>query len=184
MLIGYYRVSTNDQTEDLQVDALKLAGCEKIYGDHGISGSKTDRPDLNKALADLRAGDTLVVWRLDRLGRSLPHLIEVVNGLSERGVEFRSIKETIDTSSATGKMLFHIIAAMAEFERDLIKERTCAGLAAARARGRNGGRPKALTQEKVKIAKTLYEAKDMSVAAICEQVGCSRATFYKQVAKS
>jgi DNA invertase Pin-like site-specific DNA recombinase len=182
MLIGYYRFSTNDQTGDLQTDALKQAGCERIYGDCGVSGSKTDRPELNKALADLRPGDTLVVWRLDRLGRSLSHLIETVNGLETRGVDFKSLGETIDTSSATGKMLFNVMAAMAEFERDLVKERTNAGLAAARARGRNGGRPKALTPEKVKIAKTLYEAKDMTVNAICEQVGCSRATFYKQVA--
>jgi DNA invertase Pin-like site-specific DNA recombinase len=183
MLIGYYRFSTHDQTGDLQTDALRKAGCEKIYGDQGVSGSKTDRPELTKALADLRAGDTLVVWRLDRLGRSLPHLIEVVNGLNAQGVEFRSLQETIDTSSATGKLVFHVMAAMAEFERDLIRERTNAGLAAARARGRNGGRPKALSPEKVQIARTLYQAKQMTVAAICDQVGCSRATFYKQVAQ-
>ncbi len=184
MLIGYYRFSTNDQTGDLQTDALRAAGCEKVYGDHGVSGSKTDRPELSKALADLRAGDTLVVWRLDRLGRSLTHLIETVNGLNDRGVEFKSLQETIDTSSATGKLVFHVMAAMAEFERDLVRERTNAGLEAARARGRNGGRPKALSPEKVQIARTLYEAKGMTVAAICEQVGCSRATFYKQVAKA
>jgi DNA invertase Pin-like site-specific DNA recombinase len=184
MLIGYYRFSTNDQKSDLQIDALEKAGCEKIYGDRGVSGSKTDRPELNKALADLRPGDVLVVWKLDRLGRSLQHLLEVVNDLNSRGVEFKSLTETIDTSTPGGKLIFHVFCSIAEFERDLIKERTNAGLAAARARGRNGGRPKALTPEKVKIAKTLYEAKDMSVAAICEQVGCSRATFYKQVAKS
>lgn len=182
MLIGYYRFSTNDQTGDLQTDALKQVGCEKVYGDCGVSGSKTDRPELSKALADLRSGDTLVVWRLDRLGRSLPHLIEVVNGLNDRGVDFKSLRETIDTSSASGKLVFHVMAAMAEFERDLIRERTNAGLAAARARGRNGGRPKALTPEKVKMARVLYDAKEMTVAQICEQVGCSRATFYKTVA--
>jgi DNA invertase Pin-like site-specific DNA recombinase len=184
MLIGYYRFSTNDQKSDLQIDALEKAGCEKIYGDRGVSGSKTDRPELNKALADLRPGDVLVVWKLDRLGRSLQHLLEVVNDLNSRGVEFKSLTETIDTSTPGGKLIFHVFCSIAEFERDLIKERTNAGLAAARARGRNGGRPKALTPEKVKIAKTLYEAKGMTVAEICDQVGCSRATFYKQVAKS
>jgi DNA invertase Pin-like site-specific DNA recombinase len=182
MLIGYYRFSTNDQTGDLQIDALKAAGCEKIFGDEGVSGSKTDRPQLNAALDQLRKGDTLVVWRLDRLGRSLPHLIEVVNGLNARGVDFKSLREAIDTSSASGKLVFHVMAAMAEFERDLIRERTNAGLASARARGRLGGRPKALTPDKVKMARALYDAKTLTVAQICEQVGCSRATFYKQVA--
>jgi DNA invertase Pin-like site-specific DNA recombinase len=182
MLIGYYRFSTNDQTGDLQIDALKAAGCEKIFGDEGVSGSKTDRPQLNAALDQLRPDDTLVVWRLDRLGRSLQHLIEVVNGLNARGVDFKSLRETIDTSSASGKLVFHVMAAMAEFERDLIRERTNAGLASARARGRLGGRPKALTPDKVKMARALYDAKAMTVAQICDQVGCSRATFYKQVA--
>jgi DNA invertase Pin-like site-specific DNA recombinase len=182
MLIGYFRFSTSDQKSDLQMDALKAAGCEKIYGDSGVSGSKTDRPELNKALEQLRPGDTLVVWRLDRLGRSLQHLIEVVNGLNERGVDFKSLQETIDTSTASGKLIFHVFCSMAEFERDLIRERTNAGLASARARGRMGGRPKALTPDKVKTARTLYDAKSMTVAQICEQVGCSRATFYKQVA--
>jgi DNA invertase Pin-like site-specific DNA recombinase len=182
MLIGYARVSTNDQTLDLQVDALKSAGCEKIFTDEGISGSKTDRPGLNEALEYARQRDTVVVWRLDRLGRSLPHLIEVVNGLGDRGVEFKSLKETIDTSTAGGKLVFHVMAAMAEFERDLIRERTNAGLAAAKARGRNGGRPNALTAEQVKMGKALSKDPDLTVAQICQQLGCSRATYYRQIA--
>ena len=123
--------------------------------DQGISGSKTDRPGLNEALEYVRPGDTLVVWRLDRLGRSLPHLIEVVTALGKREVEFKSIQETIDTSTATGKLVFHVMGAMAEFERDLVRERTNAGLAAARARGRNGGRPQVLSVDQIKVAKSL-----------------------------
>jgi DNA invertase Pin-like site-specific DNA recombinase len=182
MLIGYARVSTADQTLSLQSDALKEAGCEKFFTDEGVSGSKSDRPGLNEALEFARKGDTLVVWRLDRLGRSLPHLIEVVNGLADRGVEFRSLKETIDTSTAGGKLVFHVMAAMAEFERDLIRERTNAGLSAARARGRNGGRPKALSDSQLTMGKSLAKNPDLTVAQICEQLGCSRATYYRQIA--
>jgi DNA invertase Pin-like site-specific DNA recombinase len=182
MLIGYCRVSTSDQTLDLQSDALKAAGCEKVFKDEGVSGSKSDRPGLNEALEFARKGDTLVVWRLDRLGRSLPHLIEVVNGLADRGVEFRSLKETIDTSTAGGKLVFHVMAAMAEFERDLIRERTNAGLAAAKARGRNGGRPKALSDSQVTMGRALAKNPDLTIAQICEQLGCSRATYYRQIA--
>lgn len=184
MLIGYARISTNDQTLNLQIDALTAAGCEKIFTDEGISGSKTDRPGLNEALEYARSGDTLTVWRLDRLGRSLPHLIQVVNALADRGVEFKSLKETIDTSTAGGKLVFHVMAAMAEFERDLIRERTNAGLAAAKARGRNGGRPQALTAEQIKMGRTLAASPDLTVNQICEQLGCSRATYYRQIAKS
>lgn len=182
MLIGYARVSTADQTLNLQEDALKAAGCEKIFTDEGISGSKTDRPGLEKALDHCRKGDVLVVWRLDRLGRSLPHLIQVVTDLGNRGVDFRSLKETIDTSTPAGKLTFHLMGAMAEFERDLIRERTQAGLVAARARGKNGGRPSVLTPEQVKMGKTLYDAKELTVAQICKQLACSRATFYRQIA--
>jgi DNA invertase Pin-like site-specific DNA recombinase len=182
MLIGYARISTHDQTLSLQMDALNAAGCEKIFTDEGISGSKTDRPGLNEALEYARNGDTITVWRLDRLGRSLPHLIEVVNGLADRGVEFKSLKETIDTSTAGGKLVFHVMAAMAEFERDLIRERTNAGLAAAKARGRNGGRPHALTADQIKMGRTLAASPDLTVNQICEQLGCSRATYYRQIA--
>lgn len=181
MLIGYARVSTGDQTLDLQIDALKKYGCEKIYAD-GVSGSKTSRPELDKALADLRRDDTLVVWRLDRLGRSLQHLIEVVNGLGDREVGFASLRETIDTTTPTGKLMFHIMASLAEFERELIRERTVAGLASARARGRMGGRPKALTDEQMKMAIALSKDSSITVNEICKQLGISRSTYYKEVA--
>src|SRR3954453_22725807 len=140
MLIGYARVSTTDQTLALQQDALTTAGCERIFTDTA-SGSKTDRPGLVEALTYARPGDTLVVWRLDRLGPSLKHLIETVTHLQETGIHFRSLQEQIDTGSSGGKLIFHVFGALAEFERDLIRERTKAGLVAARARGRVGGRP-------------------------------------------
>src|ERR687891_507227 len=140
MDIGYARVSTGEQTLDLQLDALKAARCSKVYTETA-SGAKADRPMLDEVLGYLRKGDTLVVWRLDRLGRSLQHLIEVVAALAERGIGFKSLAEQIDTTTPGGKLIFHVFGALAEFERDLIRERTHAGLAAARARGRNGGRP-------------------------------------------
>ena len=142
MLIGYMRVSTLDQNLDLQSDALKQVGCDKIFQDVA-SGAKSDRPGLEKALGYLREGDTLVVWKLDRLGRSLKHLIEVITRLHEEKKGFRSLQENLDTSTSTGKLVFHVFGALAEFERDLIRERTLAGLSAARARGRRGGRPSA-----------------------------------------
>ena len=147
MLIGYARVSTLEQNLDLQEDALKAAGCKKIYTDK-TGGAKADRPGLERALADVRPGDSLVVWKLDRLGRSLKHLIETVTDLSERGVGFRSLQEAIDTTTSGGKLIFHVFGALAEFERDIIRERTLAGLAAARARGRKGGRPRHLDDKK------------------------------------
>jgi DNA invertase Pin-like site-specific DNA recombinase len=140
MLIGYARISTHEQNLDLQEDALKAAGCKKVYTDK-TGGAKSERPGLEKALADARPGDTLVVWKLDRLGRSLKHLIETVTDLSHRGVGFKSLQENIDTTTSGGKLVFHVFGALAEFERDIIRERTLAGLAAARARGRKGGRP-------------------------------------------
>jgi DNA invertase Pin-like site-specific DNA recombinase len=182
MLIGYARVSTADQNSELQIDALEKVGCEKIFIDEGVSGSKTDRPQLNKALEHCRKGDTIVVWKLDRLGRSLPHLLEIVGGLADRGVQFKSIQETIDTSTPGGKLVFHVFCSLAEFERDLIRERTNAGLAAARARGRVGGRPSSLSAEKVKMGKALGSDPDLTVKQICEQLGCSRATYYRQIA--
>ncbi|HYT40926.1 MAG TPA: recombinase family protein, partial [Methylomirabilota bacterium] len=143
MLIGYARVSTSDQTLNLQQDALEKIGCVKIFTDV-ISGSTTERTGLDEALSYVREGDTLVVWRLDRLGRSLKHLIETITALNNRKIGFKSIQENIDTTTSGGKLIFHIFGALAEFERDIIKERTKAGLQAARARGRLGGRPKAL----------------------------------------
>src|SRR5512132_4451673 len=147
MLIGYARVSTTDQTLDLQKDALEKAGCVRIFTDTA-SGSKAERIGLEEAMSHLREGDTLVVWRLDRRGRSLKHLIESITALATRGIGFKSITEAIDTTTSGGKLIFHIFGALAEFERDIIKERTQAGLTAARARGRKGGRPKALTPKK------------------------------------
>lgn len=147
MLIGYARVSTADQTLALQKDALEKAGCERIFTDTA-SGAKAERIGLDEAIDHLREGDTLVVWRLDRLGRSLKHLIETITALNNRKIGFKSITEAIDTTTSGGKLIFHIFGALAEFERDIIRERTQAGLTAARARGRNGGRPRALTPKK------------------------------------
>ena len=166
MDIGYARVSTGEQTLDLQLDALKAAGCGKVYRETA-SGAKAERLVLEDVLSYLRKGDTLVVWRLDRLGRSLKHLIEVVAGLAERGVGFKSLTEQIDTTTPGGKLIFHVFGALAEFERDLIRERTNAGLAAARARGRTGGRPKKLADPKtLALARTLYADGQTDVATL------------------
>src|SRR3954452_14385938 len=178
MLIGYARISTLDQTLALQQDALSAAGCEQIYTDT-VSGSVTERPGLTQALSHLRAGDTLVVWCLDRLRRSLPHLIATIRDLQERGVGFRSLQEQIDTTTSGGKLIFHVFGALAEFERDLIRERTHAGLQAARARGRLFGRPKVLTAQQVKQLRTLAKDEGTSVGEICQTLGISRATFYR-----
>ena len=180
MLIGYARISTHEQTLDLQQDALTQASCEKIFTDR-VSGSQAIRPGLTEALSHLREGDTLVVWRLDRLGRSLSHLIETVNLLNERGIGFKSITEQIDTTTSGGKLIFHIFGSIAEFERDLIRERTQAGLLAARARGRKGGRRKKLTHNKVQIAKDLYASKTHTVEEICKTLGIARTTFYRYI---
>ena len=181
MLIGYARVSTTDQNLDLQRDALVKAGCAKILTDT-ISGAKADRPGLTEALSFLRAGDVLVVWKLDRLGRSLKQLIETVNTLEQREADLKSLSESIDTTTPGGKLIFHIFAALAEFERDLIRERTLAGLAAARARGRRGGRPRAegLNDEsKISLARSLYQDKGSSITTICKILRVSRATLYR-----
>src|SRR3954451_8050152 len=180
MLIGYARVSTLDQTLDLQQDALTAAGCQDIHTDT-VSGSVTDRPGLTEALSHLRPGDTLVVWRLDRLGRSLSHLIETVRQLQERGVGFRSLQEQIDTTTSGGKLVFHVFGALAEFERDLIRERTHAGLQAARARGRLFGRPKVLLTRKVEQLRSLAQDEHNTVTEICETLGISRATYYRDL---
>jgi DNA invertase Pin-like site-specific DNA recombinase len=182
MLVGYARVSTLDQNLDLQFDALKEAGCEKIFTEKA-SGAKSDRPELNKALEFIRSGDTLVVWKLDRLGRSIRQLIDTVNILNERGIGLRSLKESIDTATSSGKLVFHIFCALAEFERDVIRERTHAGLAAARARGRKGGRKKAITPDKFSMALGLYQKRELSVDTICENLGVNRRTFYNYLAE-
>jgi DNA invertase Pin-like site-specific DNA recombinase len=183
MLIGYARVSTDDQTLDLQRDALTTAGCDRIFTDT-ISGATADRIGLSEALGFVRSGDTLVVWRLDRLGRSLRHLIETVTALEQRGIGLRSLTEALDTTSPGGKLVFHIFGALAEFERDLIRERTRAGLVAARARGRSGGRPKAKAfrdPKKLALARTLYADKQTPITTICQMLGVSRATLYRYV---
>jgi DNA invertase Pin-like site-specific DNA recombinase len=177
MLIGYARVSTYDQTLTLQQDALTTAGCNKIFTDTA-SGAKAERKGLTEALSYIRAGDTLVVWRLDRLGRSLRDLIATMIMLEERGVGFKSLTENIDTTTSGGKLIFHIFGALAEFERNLIRERTQAGLSAARARGKRGGRPHALTARQLGIARDLYE-KRHPIADICRTLKISKATLYR-----
>ncbi len=181
MLIGYARVSTQEQTLSLQQDALTQAGCTRLFTDQ-ISGSKAERPGLDEALAFLRTGDVLVVWRLDRLGRSLGHLIETITALSQRGIGFKSLTEQIDTTTPSGKLVFHVFGALAEFERDLIRERTQAGLSAARARGRVGGRPKALQDpKKLAMVQRLYDDPNTSIDEICRTLRISRTTLYRYV---
>jgi DNA invertase Pin-like site-specific DNA recombinase len=183
MLIGYARVSTNEQNLDLQRDAIRKAGvsAKNLYTDK-ITGTKEERPGLAEALSHLREGDTLVVWRLDRLGRSLKHLIETVTALQSTGVAFQSITENINTATATGQLVFHIFASLAEFERSLIRERTIAGVSAARARGRKGGRPKLNTSlSKVAMAKRLYADKTNTPNDICKTLHISRATLYRYI---
>jgi len=177
-LLGYARVSTADQNPALQEDALYKAGCFKVFTDHA-SGSLTERPELERLLDHLRPGDTLVVWRLDRLGRSMKHIISLVGELNERGVGFRSLEEYIDSNSPGGKLVFHIFAALAEFERSVTQERTQAGLAAARARGRTGGRRAILSTKDVARARELYAKKDMTVEEIGKMLGVSRTTIYR-----
>jgi len=180
LLIGYVRVSSTDETLDLQKDALEKAGCSHTFTDT-ISGATTERPGLEKAFAYLREGDTLVVWRLDRLGRTLKHLIETIADFNKRHIGFKSLTENIDTTTSGGKLIFHIFGALAEFERDLIRERTKAGLAAARARGRMGGQPKALTPKQAAIAQQLYDAKTTPITEICKTFNISRSTLYRYI---
>src|SRR5215213_5917808 len=180
MNVGYARVSTFDQNLDLQKDTLTRAGCEKIFTDT-MSGAKAERPGLVQALTFMRASDVLVVWKLDRLGRSLKNLIDVVTELDTLEIGFRSVTESIDTTTSGGKLIFHIFGALAEFERNLIRERTQAGLAAARARGRRGGHPKSLTDKKLEMARTLYADKSNSVEEICRTLGISRMTLWRYV---
>jgi len=178
MLVGYARVSTVDQNLDLQTDALQAAGCERLFTDT-ISGARAERPGLAKALHECRPGDTLVVWKLDRLGRSLPYLVETVRDLLDRGIGFKSLQESLDTTTSGGRLIFHIFASLSEFERDVIRERTNAGLSAARARGRKGGRPKGVDEKKQKAALALKKDPTYSISEICEIVGISRNTYYK-----
>ena len=182
MLIGYARVSTQDQTLDLQSDALTRAGCEKIFTDT-TSGAKSERPGLQDAMNHLRAGDTLVVWRLDRLGRTLKHLIATIADLSDKGIGFKSLQESMDTTTSGGRLIFHIFGSLAEFEREVIKERTNAGLQAARARGRLGGRPTIQSRDpkKIALARQLYDDGRMTVQVICEQLHIGRATLYRYI---
>lgn len=181
MIVGYARVSTEEQKLDLQLDALRKAGCEKIFKDK-VSGVSTERPGLEGAISFARAGDTLVVWRLDRFGRSLKDLVSRIEELRKRDIGFRSIQESVETTSATGKLVFHIFGALAEFERDLVRQRTMAGLESARARGRLGGRPRSMDAKKVRLASRLMKDPDLSVREICEAVGVSSATLYRYVA--
>ena len=178
MKIGYARVSSDDQSLLLQSDALENVGCERVYQEKE-SGGKTDRAELLRLMEVLRRGDTLVVWRLDRLGRSLKHLIEVVEKLEEMGVGFQSLTEAVDTTTSGGKLVFHIFAALAEFERTLIRERTRAGLKAARARGRLGGRPISISPQKQAMAQALRDDSNQSITSICKELGISRTTFYR-----
>ena len=179
-LLGYARVSTTDQHPQLQVDALTAAGCYRVFTETA-SGARADRPILEQVLDQLRPGDTLVVWKLDRLGRSLRHLVDTVTGLAERGIGFCSLQEAIDTTTPGGKLVFHVFAALVEFERDLIRERTTAGLAAARARGRHGGRPSVLTGHKLQVAEEMYRSGQYTVTAIASTLGVSRAAIYRHL---
>lgn len=180
MLVGYCRVSTEEQSLDLQRDALEEAGCSRVFEDV-ISGAREQRPGLGEALEYMREGDTLVVWRLDRLGRNVKHLIEVVESLQQRGIGFKSLQEAIDTTTSGGKLVFHIFCCLAEFERQVIRERTLAGLKAARARGRKGGRRPKLTPQQVAIGRSLAADPNRTVTEICQTLGISRPTFYRHI---
>ncbi len=181
-LIGYARVSTVEQEPALQLDALQEVGCTRVFCDRA-SGAITVRPELERALDHLRPGDALTVWKLDRLGRSLRHLIDTVRGLDERGVGFRSVTEGIDTTTPGGRLVFHLFGALAEFERDLTRERTHAGPAATRARGRRGGRPTVMTATKIALARQMLDSKDHSMAEIAAALGVSRASLYRSLAR-
>lgn len=179
MKIGYARVSTDTQNLDLQIDALRAAGCDRIFTDR-LSGSLANRPGLDDLLDRVRPGDTLVVWRLDRLGRSLRHLIETVEKLQAQEVAFISLTESIDTTTSGGKLIFHLFGAFAEFERNILRERTQAGLAAARARGKKGGRKQTISQKKLQTAEILAESSQQSIKEICQSLGISRSTYYRR----
>src|SRR5215218_7326496 len=180
MLIGYARISTQDQTLAPQRDALEKVGCEKIFTDR-VSSTKEERKGLTEALSHLREGDTLVVWRLDRLGRSLRHLIDTITALGERGVGFKSLQENIDTTTSGGKLVFHIFGSMAEFEREIIRERTLAGLASARSRGRKGGRPQPISDKEMQKVRELYNSNSLPVEDIRRRFNITRMTLHRYV---
>lgn len=177
MKIGYARVSTQDQKLDLQVDALEKAGCEKVFQEKA-SGKSNERPELVKMMEQLRKDDILIIWKLDRLGRSLKNLIEIVSDVQNMGVELISLQDNVNTSTATGKLTFAIFGALAEFERDIIRERTMAGLQAARARGKKGGRKPKLSCDQVVLLLSLSTDKNVTVTSICRQLGISKGTYY------
>jgi DNA invertase Pin-like site-specific DNA recombinase len=178
ILVGYARVSTQDQNPELQLDALKESGCEKVFVEKA-SGAQRDRPELQAALEYMRSGDTLVVWKLDRLARSLKQLIETVETLEGQGIGFRSLTEALDTTTSGGRLVFHIFGALAEFERSIIKERTMAGLVSARARGRMGGRPRGLSDEDMAAAKAMLNDPNIPVEDIAERLGVAISTLYR-----
>lgn len=178
VLIGYARVSTQDQKTELQMDALRAVGCDRIFVEKA-SGAQRDRPELNAALEYVRSGDTIIVWKLDRLARSLKQLIETVDDLQHREIGFRSLTESIDTMTPGGRLIFHVFAALAEFERSIIRERTMAGLSAARVRGRRGGRPRSLADQDLQIARTLLRDNSLPVADIATRLGVTSSTLYR-----
>lgn len=180
MLVGYARVSTQDQDLALQVDALQKAGCGKIYTEKA-SGAQRDRPELKAALEFMRKGDTLVVWKLDRLARSLKQLIETIEQLDERGIQFNSLTEAMDTATSGGRLFYHIFAALSEFERSIIRERTQAGLNAARQMGKVGGRPQALSDRDLVEAKAMLKDKSITVAQVAKRFNVSESTFYRYI---
>ena len=183
MKIGYARISTADQNLELQTDALEKAGYEKIFTDRA-SGAKDDRSGLISAIEFCRKNDSLVVWKLDRLGRSLKHLIETINLLHEKKVGFVSLQESIDTTTSGGKLIFHVFGALAEFERELIRERTNAGLASARIRGRLGGRPKLMTDKQIRLAKSMLGDPNVTVKEVCQTMNISKTTLYRYLRNS
>jgi DNA invertase Pin-like site-specific DNA recombinase len=180
MLVGYARVSTQDQRPELQLDALGAAGCARVF-EEKASGAQRDRPQLLAAIDFMRPGDTLAVWKLDRLARSVRQLIDTVEGLEARGIGFRSLTEAIDTTTPGGKLVFHIFGALSEFERAIIRERTVAGLEAARARGRRGGRPPALTPDDLAAARALLRDPQITVAAVARRLGVAPSTLYRHL---
>lgn len=183
MKIGYARVSTNDQNTNLQIDALQKTGCEKIF-EEKASGAQRERPELKAALEFARKGDTIVVWKLDRLARSLKQLIETVEDLEKREIGFQSLTEAIDTSTSGGRLIFHIFASLAEFERNIIRERTKAGLVAAKARGKTGGRPPKLSDKEIEMAKTMLANPEITASEVAKKMGVSFATLYRYLPKA
>jgi DNA invertase Pin-like site-specific DNA recombinase len=180
MLLGYARVSQDTQDHALQLDVLRAAGCDKVFVETG-SGSRTDRPELAKLMEVVREGDTVVCWRLDRIGRSLRHLIEMAERLQQCGIAFRSLTENIDTSTPSGRFLFNILGALGQMEREIIIERTRAGLVAAASRGRRGGRPAALDASKIRAAREMLPSGEMSAIEVAQQVGCAASTLYRHL---